>query len=267
MQAGAALLALAACRWWWRRYRQREIGPVLLKVVGAAVVAGRLGFILGHRDFYAGAPLAMLALDDGGFVASAAAFAAFAVATECTRQRAMLRQPLAIALASAAAAWGAMALVLAQVTGGAMTLPAVAVTQLDGKAAQLTGLPGQPVVLNLWASWCPPCRREMPTLADAQRRHPGTRMVFVNQGEDAATIRAFLDQQGLVLENVYVDRLSKLSQASDAVGLPTTLFFDRKGVLVSRHVGALSAPVLAAELAKLDGAQAVAPPPPPGTPP
>jgi thiol-disulfide isomerase/thioredoxin len=51
-------------------------------------------------------------------------------------------------------------------------VPLVELRRLDGTPVQLRTLSDKPMVINLWATWCPPCRREMPALQDAQRRHP-----------------------------------------------------------------------------------------------
>ena len=59
---------------------------------------------------------------------------------------------------------------------------------LAGEASALDDRKGKPFVINLWASWCPPCRREMPALIAAAKAHPEVRFVFANQGEDADTI-------------------------------------------------------------------------------
>src|SRR3546814_14561413 len=63
----------------------------------------------------------------------------------------------------------------------------------------------RPMVLNLWATWCPPCRREMPVLEQAQGRYPGVVFVLVNQGEDRGTIHRYLDRAGLDLDHVLLD--------------------------------------------------------------
>ena len=95
------------------------------------------------------------------------------------------------------------------------------------------------MVVNLWATWCPPCRREMPALEEAQRRHPGITFVFVNQGEDAATIQAFMAQQKLKLDNVFTDRAREVGRRTGSFAMPTTLFYGKDGRLFLRHMGEL----------------------------
>src|SRR5690606_40886240 len=61
----------------------------------------------------------------------------------------------------------------------------LALTKLEGGEVRLPTFIGQPTVVNLWATWCPPCRREMPVLRDAQQRYPDIAFIFANQGESA----------------------------------------------------------------------------------
>ena len=122
----------------------------------------------------------------------------------------------------------------------------------DGAPVSLHALGGQPMVVNLWATWCPPCRREMPTLQQAQQDNPAVTFVFANQGEAAETITAYLQQQPLQLDNVLVDSFSALSEAVGSRGLPTTLFFDAEGRLLDSHVGELSAASLAARMQRFE---------------
>ena len=129
------------------------------------------------------------------------------------------------------------------------TLPTVALITIAGESVNLTTLAkGQPIVVNLWASWCPPCRREMPVLAAAQQRETGVTFVFANQAEGADTALRYLRTHAFTLANVVFDPRAKLGRAVGSTGLPTTLFYDASGRLVNAHLGELSPASLASQL-------------------
>ncbi|WP_312183975.1 TlpA family protein disulfide reductase, partial [Massilia timonae] len=110
---------------------------------------------------------------------------------------------------------------------------------------------GKVAVVNLWATWCPPCRREMPAMQAAQQANPDIGFVFVNQGESSVVVRRFLATQQLRLQNVVIDPAGQVAARTGAAGYPTTLFYDADGKLRLRHVGELSEATLKDKLASL----------------
>lgn len=98
----------------------------------------------------------------------------------------------------------------------------------------------RPLVVNLWATWCAPCRAEMPIFAKVQRERPDVQFAFVNQGEALAPIEAYLQRESLDLRSVWRDPGSAVGAAVGSSGLPTTLVFDAQGRLVKMHLGVLS---------------------------
>lgn len=122
----------------------------------------------------------------------------------------------------------------------APSLPDLRLMTLEERPARLSSYIGVPVVLNLWATWCPPCRREMPVLEEAQTAFPDISFVLVNQGESAQQAKAFLESEGLNLKDVLLDPSSGAMREMRTGGLPTTFFFDAKGRMVDLHLGEIT---------------------------
>ena len=229
------------------------IGATLSDMLLAALLAARLVFVLTWLDSYRDAPWTLLDIRDGGFTPWAGVAAALLVALWQGARQATLRKPLILGLAAGVLTWGALQGGLRLMASAENTSrPTVRLTTLAGKSVDLATLAaGQPLVVNLWASWCPPCRREMPVLAAAQQRETGVRFVFANQGEDAAPVLRYLAGNSLKLSNVVFDPAAALGHAVGSKALPTTLFYDATGQLVDTHLGELSAASLASKLQRL----------------
>lgn len=136
----------------------------------------------------------------------------------------------------------AMAALIAFMEKTAAQRPDVPLKTLSGETVTLDQLAeGKPMVVNLWATWCPPCIREMPVLEQAQNSHPDVVFVFVNQGEHAETAAAFLDSTGLELTHVVTDAGGQLAKVTASMALPTTLFYNADGEQVDLHRGELTA--------------------------
>ncbi|MDN4058405.1 TlpA disulfide reductase family protein [Massilia sp. YIM B02769] len=251
LAALAAVLAANLAALWWRRRRGIDTDPALWHMLLWGFLAARAAFVLKHFASYRDDPLSMLDIRDGGFVAFAGLLVAFAIGFEHVRRHGALRRPLMSAALLGVAVW-AGATFAAYATGpAAPPLPDIALKRLDGSDVALRSLSGKPMVVNLWATWCPPCRREMPALGRAQAADPGVAFVFVNGTEDAATIGRYLDDAGLKLGNMLVDPALALARATGVQGYPTTLFYDRDGKLVARHMGELSPAQLQEQMAAL----------------
>ena len=203
-------------------------------------VAARLGYIAQWWDEYAQSPMSMIFIGDQGFSWWIGVPAALVFIWWRTRSIRALRRPVLVGVTAGLLAWFAAGEVLDLLQRSAPPLPALVLATLDEKPVVLNSYTGRPVVLNLWASWCPPCRREMPVFEQAQAQYPDIAFVMVNQGESAQQARAFLEAQRLQLKNVLLDPASQTMQAVASRGLPTTLFFDAHGRLVDTHLGELS---------------------------
>lgn len=115
----------------------------------------------------------------------------------------------------------------------------------------LVGLRGAPVVVNVWASWCAPCRTEMPLLDRAARRFDG-RVAFVGVAsrDDRDEALRFLEDIGVTYPNVF-DSSGDVRSRLGLRGFPTTYVFDASGTLVRSIVGGVSEQQLAAQLEEL----------------
>jgi thiol-disulfide isomerase/thioredoxin len=235
-----ALCVANIAAWIWQRRRGIDAAPALWWMTVWGFAAARAAFVLKHQDTYLAAPLTLLDIRDGGFIAYAGLLAACAVGFEYARRRPPLRRPLATAALAGMLTWAGAGFAIHALQPPNPPLPALALQRLGGGTLDLASLKGRPVVLNLWATWCPPCRREMPALAAAQAAHPEAVFLFVNVGEDGATVQRYLAQAGLAPRNVVLDPLRTAARTLGVGGYPTTLFYDRRGMQAARHMGELS---------------------------
>ena len=118
--------------------------------------------------------------------------------------------------------------------------PETGFTDVDVKPASLADFRGKPVVVNLWATWCQPCLKEMPSLDRLQSEFDG-RLAVVAVSEDRAAakrIGQFVAAMGLTKLAIYLDPKSDLGHAFNLRGLPTSIVIDAEGRVVGRVEGA-----------------------------
>lgn len=110
----------------------------------------------------------------------------------------------------------------------------------DGNALSLADFHGKAIVLNIWATWCPPCVREMPTLDRLQGILGGASFEVVALSIDRAgldVVREFFDEVGVEHLAIYIDSSGKVTGTLGVAGLPTTLLVDRNGREIARLLG------------------------------
>jgi len=121
-------------------------------------------------------------------------------------------------------------------------------TAADGSTTSLADMKGTPVVLNMWATWCKPCVREMPDFDSVASSVDGVRIIGVNVADSADDAAAFATKLGVSYEQ-FNDPTGDLSDAFDVTGLPATAFVDASGKVVEVHAGALTADELRTRIA------------------
>ena len=119
--------------------------------------------------------------------------------------------------------------------------PPVTLTGLDGKVYRLQDLHGKDVILNFWATWCPPCKLEMPLLEATyeQFKDQGVIVIGINDKETVSTITPFIQGMGITFP-IWLDPNEGSFQDFQIPGLPTTYFIDRRGRLVDENIGPLT---------------------------
>lgn len=233
------------------RASAHEVESLLWQTLIVGLVAARLAFVAQYREAYLTSPLGIVDIRDGGWAPVAGFIGAALFAFVRQLRRPMVRTPLWSAFATGAVIWGVGTLALNFGTVERQTLPPIALISVDGTPVKLDDFKGKPTVVNLWATWCPPCVREMPVLQQAQVDHPAVNFVFVNAGEPAERVHAWLQIRKLPLMNVLLDATNQTTTHFKTPGLPTTLFFDASGVLVSVRVGEVSRATLMERLQAL----------------
>lgn len=132
--------------------------------------------------------------------------------------------------------------------------PDFTLTAADGGTVRLRELRGQVVLLNFWATWCPPCKAEMPDLDALHREYAASKgfvVVGVNMEEEAAVVTAFAELRGISFP-LLLDADSQVSNRLFAVrSLPTSMIIDREGYIRDAWTGQISKAAMLARLQRV----------------
>jgi cytochrome c biogenesis protein CcmG, thiol:disulfide interchange protein DsbE len=155
-----------------------------------------------------------------------------------------VRAALAVVLVVAAACGG---------SAGHTALPDVTVRSVhDGDAPLDVGALRGPAVINLWATWCAPCRKELPAFQQVSAARRDVRFIGVDIAEDAAKARDYLAGLGVTFDQ-YLDDRGELTDALGTAVLPVTLVVDRSGRIATEHIGPMTVGDLEQAIGKVTG--------------
>ena len=251
-----SLLTLAVATAVWRRQIALSAAPTAdkdtpLVLAGLGMLGSRIGFVGLYWREYLESPWTVINIRDGGWWWPAGVVAIALGAALLGWRQPPLRRPLLLASIAATAVAA-----LSVIAAGALShtsdvrLPELQVSNLAGDPLPLHD--SRATVINLWASWCPPCRREMPVLVDGAQRFPDVRFVLLNQGEDQATVEATGHQWSIPPTLMALDPESAVGYALGVRGYPTTLIVAADGRILARHSGEVSRASLAGLIERIN---------------
>lgn len=233
---------------WLAGRHDRRLGPWTTAAVLSGLIAARALHVLVHIDSFRHEPWRALYVWQGGFSWIGGVIGVAITLVFLAREARRTLPLAAVSLVSGAFVWFTLATLWQAAEGP--PAPRFALGNLDGtQTISLADRNGRPAVVNLWATWCPPCRREMPLLAQTALARTDVDFVFANQGEAPLTVQAYLDGEELEIDNVLIDPMRSLSRHYSAPGMPVTLFLRADGTVATTHFGEISREALNAAIA------------------
>ena len=129
--------------------------------------------------------------------------------------------------------------------------PDFTLKDLDGNTVRLSDLRGKVVFINFWATWCPPCRAEMPEIESVHQdyKDKGVVVLGVDISEPESTVRQYI-QQGGFSWTIVLDSTGEVARDYQVVAIPTSFFLDREGIIKAVNVGAMTKRAIEAKLAE-----------------
>ncbi|WP_238881521.1 TlpA disulfide reductase family protein [Clostridium sp. YIM B02551] len=112
---------------------------------------------------------------------------------------------------------------------------------MSGKEVSLSDFKGKNVLINFWATWCPPCKAEMPDIERLYEENKNSDLVIlaVNLGEDKETVKSFMDKNNYKFQ-VLLDSNQDVAVKYDISSIPTSFFVNKDGVIVQKRVGEMN---------------------------
>lgn len=225
------------------RSQTQSATDALLLILFGALLFGRVIFVMRFADSYQSV-WQMLDFRDRGIDPGATVLAALVLSIVQFRRYAGLKKAILSGAISAALCFSAGSFWLHS-QQQQQVLANITLETLSGYQVALPEMAqGKPVVLNIWASWCPPCHREMPLLLQMQQQNAEISVMMVNLQENRDTVAQYLRQHQLSFNQVLLDTRGDIASYYGAQGVPATLFFNADGSLSSAHFGELSQAIL-----------------------
>lgn len=216
-------------------------------VIGAGLLTARMVFVARYFADY-GNLWRLVDVRDLGFDLTAGLVGSLlALAWRLTRSDAC-RLPVVSALLAGVVVYGSGQVLASQAMQPNLPRATLPTTN---NSTELIETSGKPTVVNVWATWCPPCQAELPIFAQMQREMPAVKFIFVNEDSDISRVRPYLDAHGIRLDHSLLDLHGSVAAQVSARGYPTTLFYDRSGHLLSNHLGPFSQATLSDALKRL----------------
>jgi peroxiredoxin len=112
------------------------------------------------------------------------------------------------------------------------------IMNMNGKTSKLSDYNGKVIMLNLWATWCPPCREEMPSMQNLYNdfKNKNFTIVAVSQGENLNTVKKFLDKKNYTFP-IFIDNKNEVAKSYNTGSIPTTYLINKNGNLIAQFIG------------------------------
>lgn len=132
--------------------------------------------------------------------------------------------------------------------------PDFALKTLEGETIRLSDYRGTPVIVNFWATWCPPCRAEFPAFQEVAIEQGGDNLVIIGvnhtSGDSPQLVPGFVEEFGITFP-IVLDESGETVKTYRVVGLPTTVFIDRNGIINEVFTGPINKAYIESKLAEL----------------
>ena len=110
---------------------------------------------------------------------------------------------------------------------------------LAGDTVKLSDLKGKKVMLNFWATWCPPCKAEMPAMEEFHKEAGDEVVILAVNIDPHLDVKAFVDENGITFP-IPLDAEDKVNETYQVLSIPTTYFIDSKGNIGNKYIGAMN---------------------------